>query len=161
MSINLVNTTIHRIGCRIDTVNRSVKLNLVSNPSSLKLIVKTGNSSNVVLNEITAIAGEIIPSHTPLVLIANELFKINNLDPLHQFAFVGFSKTSAVIGQDLQVETYKISMNNWGLTQNQQYLAGENGTLVSTVNSGFKKVIGWAEDANTLLIIKDYTSINI
>lgn len=113
-------------------------------------------------NEIPYYCIEAIPSHTPVVLINNILHKLNNANVSHLFAFVGFTKVSGSPTVMTAVERNIIELQGWGLTTGQHYLAGSNGTMIiqnSTANT-FTKVIGYAQSPNSLLIIKDYTSIN-
>lgn len=126
---------------------------------------KVGNFLKVISDSVPItqyIAAQNINSHTPVVLIGNALFKMDILNPTHQFAFVGFTKTSVNTNQLVEVEENLISLNGWGLIPNTQYLAGISGAIQITNNipNSFTKVVGFAQDSNTLLIIKDYTSIN-
>lgn len=112
--------------------------------------------------EITKISAEPIPSYTPIAIYNNLAYKFDNLNPLHQFAFLGFSTNGTTAGQNCIIQqTGELALSNWGLVQNTQYLAGASG-LVQTVNSnlGFTKVLGYATTSDTLQIIKDYTTIN-
>lgn len=108
------------------------------------------------------VAGENLNSHTPIVLIAGLAYAMNNLNPLHRFAFIGFSKTSSLTGGDLTVETIKIDLAGWGLTPNQTYMAGANGALITVNNTAgsFTKIVGFAQSPTSMLIVKDYSSIN-
>jgi hypothetical protein len=112
-------------------------------------------------NSIIYKCGENINSHTPVVLINNMLYKMNNTNMLHQFSFVGFTKTSGIAGSDIEVIDKIINLTGWGLVPGMHYLSGINGTVVTNVTSGnsFKKIIGFAQDADTLLIYKNYDSI--
>ena len=105
--------------------------------------------------------GEAIPSYTPVAIINNLAYRLNNLDPLHQFAFVGFSTNGSLQGEICKIQQIgEMELTGWGLIANKQYLAGENGQLITTNNSlGFTKVIGYATTQNTLQIIKDYSTI--
>jgi hypothetical protein len=112
---------------------------------------------------IQKVSAESIPSHTPVVLINNLVYKLDPSNSLHQFAFVGFSENGSSIGQNCQIKQIgEVFLSGWGLIPNQQYLAGINGTLITenTSNINFTKVIGYAVDSNTLQIIKDSTTIN-
>lgn len=113
-------------------------------------------------NVLQYVAGEAFNSHTPLVLINNQLFKLSNTIADHQHTFVGFSKTSAIIGQMVQVEQNIITLFGWGLVPNTNYLAGPNGSIITsnTNPNTFTKIIGFSENSDTLLIYKNYTSIN-
>lgn len=107
-------------------------------------------------------AGENLVSHQPIALVGGLAYKMDYTNPLHQFAFVGFSKTSAVSGGTIEVETTKIELAGWGLLPNQTYMAGASGGLITTntTPSTFSKIVGFAQSATTMLIVKDYTSIN-
>lgn len=110
----------------------------------------------------THIAGEALVSHQPIVLVGGLAYKMNYLNPLHQFAFIGFSKISASVSGTITVETVKIELAGWGLLPNQTYMAGENGGLITTNNipNTFSKIIGFAQSPTSMLIVQDYTSIN-
>ena len=112
-------------------------------------------------NNISAICGENINSHTPVVLIDNKLFIMDSANNLHQFSFVGFTKTSGLENEIIEVESKKIELNNWNLIPNKNYLIGRNGQLIleNNLTNTFTKVIGFSQDSNTLLIYKNYDSI--
>lgn len=104
--------------------------------------------------------GENINSHTPVALIGNMLYRMNYSNMLHQYVFLGFSFTSGVLGQNIEVEDILITLNGWGLLPNTNYLCGLNGALItenSQVNT-FRKIIGFSQDSNTMLIYKNYDS---
>ena len=112
---------------------------------------------------LVKISGESIPSHTPVALVNNLAYKLDASNPLHQFTFVGFSENGTSTGGSCQIKQIgEVVLMGWGLIPNQHYLAGVNGTFItenlSTTN--FTKVIGYATDSNTLLIIKDSITIN-
>jgi len=109
------------------------------------------------------VSAESIPSHTPVAIVNNQAYKLNASNPLHQFAFVGFSENGTSIGQNCRIKQIgEIVLVGWGLTPNQHYLIGANGTLITNnvSNTNFTKVIGYATDSNTLQIIKDSITIN-
>ena len=108
------------------------------------------------------ISAEPIPSYTPIAIYNNLAYKFDNLNPLHQFAFVGFSTNGTSAGQNCIVQQVgEVTLQNWNLTPNTQYLAGSLGSLQTTnSNTGFTKVLGYATTIDTLQIIKDYTTIN-
>ena len=109
------------------------------------------------------VSGESIPSHTPVAIINNLAYKLDSSNPLHQFAFVGFSENGTSIGGNCSIKQIgEIVLMGWGLIPNQHYLAGVNGTFITNNLSAtnFTKVIGYATDSNTMQIIKDSTTIN-
>lgn len=112
--------------------------------------------------KLEKISGENIPSYTPIVIIDNLAYKLDNLKPEHQFGFVGFSVNGTTIGQTCKIQQIgEVELANWNLIPNAQYLASTNGAIQTSNNSaGFTKVIGYATTANSLQIIKDYTTIN-
>lgn len=120
------------------------------------------SNSNDIISVIKEVAGEQINSHTPVALVNNLLYKMDYSNQLHQWSFVGFTKTSGNAGDLIEVETYKIALQGWGLSPNTQYLAGSSGSMIISNNTTgtFTKVIGYAEDANTMLVYKQYSSIN-
>lgn len=105
--------------------------------------------------------GEDLSSHRPVALIDNKLYYMDNTNMAHMYAFVGFTKTSGLTGDIIEVEDEKISLTGWTHTPNQTYLAGAGGALATTVTTAgaFTKVIAFAQDAETLLIYKHYTAI--
>jgi hypothetical protein len=112
---------------------------------------------------ISKISGENLNSHTPIALVNNLAYKMDSSNPLHQFAFVGFTEVSSTIGNSCSIKQIgEITLAGFGLIPNQQYLAGVNGTLITSNLSAtnFTKVIAYAVTSDTLQIIKDYTTIN-
>jgi hypothetical protein len=104
-----------------------------------------------------------INSHTPVALINNKLEPYDCTNPLHQYTFVGFTKTSVLANQNVQIEEKKIELTGWNLMPNKNYLAGQNGQLITDNNipNSFVKIIGFSENSDTLLIYKNYDSILI
>ena len=114
------------------------------------------------INNIEKISAENIPSHTPIAIIDNQAYKFDASNVNHKFAFAGFSKNGTSIGQACSIQQQgEIELVGWGLTPNQQYLAGTSGAIVTdnVVLDNFTKVLGHATTTNTLQIIKDYTPI--
>lgn len=109
------------------------------------------------------VSGESIPSHTPIAIINNLAYKMDASNPLHQFAFVGFSTNGTLMGENCIIQQLgEISLPLWGLIPNTQYLSGVNG-LITTTNASltnFTKVIGFATNTTTMQIIKDSITIN-
>lgn len=135
---------------------------MISRTSSNQGSANAGNVNVVVTKDTTSYtAGENINSHTPVVLVGNLLYKMNNVDPLHAFSFVGFTQTSVIAGGSVPIKTDTIALLGWGLTPNKNYLAGPNGTLILTNNiiNSFTKVVGFSQDANTLLVITQNTAV--
>jgi hypothetical protein len=112
--------------------------------------------------QYSKVSAENIPSYTPVAIYNNLAYKFDNLNPLHQFAFVGFSTNGTSIGQSCTIKQVgEVTLAGWNLTPNTQYLAGALGALqTSNTGAGFTKVVGYATTADTLQIIKDYTTIN-
>lgn len=113
-------------------------------------------------NSISKVSGENIPSHTPIAIVDNTAYRLDASNTNHAFAFVGFSKTSAMIGENCTIQQIgEITLNNWGLIPNTQYLASNNG-MITTNNTNpnhFTRVIGYATASNSLQIIKDSITI--
>lgn len=137
---------------------REVSLNVVNNPVVRELNV---NTSVVKSNSVNYECGENIASHKALALFGGKVYKMDYSNMDHRFAFVGFSKTSGVTGGFISIEDELITLSGWGLTPNQTYLAGPNGSIIaSNATAGtFIKIVGVAQDASTLLICRDYDSI--
>jgi hypothetical protein len=108
------------------------------------------------------VSAENIPSYTPIAIYNNQAYKLDNLNPLHQFAFAGFSINGTSIGQVCKIQYFgELTLAGWGLIANSQYLASTNGTMqLNNASIGFTKVLGYATTTDTLQIIKDYTTIN-
>lgn len=119
---------------------------------------------NVVNNSILLqkYSGENIPSYTPVAVYNNIAYKLDASNPLHKFAFAGFSTNGTTIGQVCRIKQIgEIELVGWNLTPNTHYLASNNGLMVTDNTSGtnFTKVIGYATTTDKLNIIKDYSSI--
>ena len=115
------------------------------------------------INNIEKISAENIPSHTPIAIINNQAYKFDASNINHQFAFAGFSKNGTTTGQTCLIQQQgEIELVGWGLTPNQQYLAGTSGAIVvdNTTLNNFTKVLGYATTMDTLQIIKDFSSVN-
>jgi len=113
--------------------------------------------------ELSKTSGENINSHTPIALVNDLAYKLDASNPLHQFAFVGFTEASSVMGQTCTIKQIgELYLSGWGLTPNQHYLAGVDGALITdnSSNSNFTKIIGYATTSNKLQIIKDSLTIN-
>jgi hypothetical protein len=112
---------------------------------------------------IEKVSAENIPSYTPIAIVNNQAYKFDASNINHQFAFAGFSKNGTSIGQICLIQQQgELELVGWGLTPNQQYLAGTAGAIVMdnmTLNN-FTKVIGYATTTDTLQIIKDFSSVN-
>jgi hypothetical protein len=134
--------------------------------SQLGNILTIGTDSKLYVSqqdELIKISAESIPSHTPIAIYNNLAYKLDSSNPLHQFAFVGFSKNGTSLGQSCIIQQIgEITLNGWGLTQNRQYLAGTAGSIIldNTTLTNFTKVVGYSVTTDTLQIIKDYTTIN-
>lgn len=117
------------------------------------------DKTNKILQKVS---GENIPSYTPIAVYNNLAYKFDNLNPLHQFAFLGFSVNGTSAGQVCKIQQIgELELLNWNLTPNKQYLASVSGAMQTSNNSvGFTKVVGYATTANSMQIIKDYTTIN-
>lgn len=116
-----------------------------------------------VFENLIKVSAEPIPSHTPVAIYNNLAYKLDASNPLHQFAFFGFSVNGSNTGENCEIQVLgEITLSGWGLIPNQQYLSGVNGTLIveNLSTSNFTKVIGYATNSNTLQIIKDSVTIN-
>ena len=114
-------------------------------------------------NTLEKVSAENIPSHTPIAIINNQAYKFDASNINHQFAFAGFSKNGTTTGQTCLIQQQgEIELVGWGLTPNQQYLAGTSGAIVvdNTTLNNFTKVLGYATTMDTLQIIKDFSSVN-
>lgn len=145
----------------------SINVSIKANPPVVFTVNSLGKQGiqgpqGLTAGVIQYIAGESLNSHMPIVLVGGLAYKMNHLDPLHQFAFLGFSKTSALPGGSVTVEYNKIELSGWGLVPNQTYIAGVNGGLITVNNTlnSFTKIVGFAQSATVMLIVKDFSSIN-
>jgi hypothetical protein len=108
-------------------------------------------------------SGESIPSYTPIAVYNNQAYKLDASNPLHQFAFAGFSVNGTILGEQCKIQQVgELTLLGWGLIPNSQYLAGTSGAMVldNIATNNFTKVLGYATTSDTLEIIKDYTTIN-
>jgi len=109
---------------------------------------------------VTKIAAESIPSHTPVAIVNNQAYKLDVSNPLHQFAFAGFSLNGTSAGFECIIkQSGEVYLGGWGLIPNQHYLAGINGTLITNNLSAtnFTKVIGYATTSDSLQIVTSQT----
>lgn len=114
-------------------------------------------------DNLIKVSGEPIPSYTPVAIYNNLAYKLDSSNPLHQFAFVGFSVNGTNIGQNCEIQVLgELTLNGWGLIPNKQYLCGVSGSLITDNLSllNFTKVIGYAVNSDKLQIIKDSITIN-
>ena len=136
--------------------------NLINLDSSLVALI-TAALQPEDIDYIEKVSAEKIPSHSPIAVVKNQAYKFDASNINHQFAFAGFSKNGTIIGQTCLIQQQgEIELVGWGLTPNQQYLAGTAGTIVVdniTLNN-FTKVLAYATTTDTLQIIKDYSSVN-
>jgi hypothetical protein len=139
--------------------NIEVAQTILDNIAVLQAEMLTVNNSLFVFK----VAAEPIPSHTPIAVYNNLAYKLDSSNMAHQFAFVGFSTNGVSAGQICNIQQIgEVELANWGLTPNEQYLAGVSGGIVlaNNSNTNFTKVVGFATTENTIQIIKDYTTIN-
>ena len=143
----------------VDAVTREAVLNVVNTPVTKHLNV---NTSVVHSASITYECGENISSHKPVALVGNKIYLLDYTNMDHRYTFVGFTKTSGTVGSIVAIEENKATLSGWGLIPNQAYLAGSAGALIvtNTTPNTFTKIIGVAQDPNTLLIYKNYNSIS-
>lgn len=80
-------------------------------------------------------AGENINSHTPVVLLNNKLYKLDNTNTNHQFSFIGFTKTSVTANNEVEIEDEIITLQGWNLIPNTLYLAAQNGSIQTANNT--------------------------
>lgn len=165
----IINEIVKKYDVVVNQMAKQVNVNISSHQEQISVMIsplgKRGFKGDTGINGgfIIKISGENITSHTPIVLVNNLAYQLDSSNPLHQFAFVGFSEASSLSGQNCLIKQVgEMYLFGWGLTPNKQYLAGINGTLIieNTSNSNFTKVIGYATDSNTLQIIKDSITIN-
>lgn len=151
VNLNVLSTS-NIVELHVDQVGETVEFTL--QPNNITLL----NVDPVIIK----VSGEPIPSYTPVAIVDGFAYKLNNANTAHQFAFVGFSVNGTNTGENCQIKTIgEVDFIGWGLTPNQQYLAGSDGAIVTTNNTaGFTKVIGYAVNPDKMLIIKEYTSIN-
>lgn len=164
-----VSEIVEVINITVDEINESVNIIVteVSTPINLEVSEMGAQGLQGVPGltggSLVKVSAESIPSHTPVAIVNNLAYKLDASNPLHQFAFVGFSENGTSIGQNCNIKQIgEVFLFGWGLIPNQHYLAGVNGTLImnniSTTN--FTKVIAYATDSNALQIIKDSITVN-
>lgn len=162
----IINEIVKKYDVVVNQTAKQVNVNISSHQEQISVMISplgkrgfSGDNGGFIIK----ISGENITSHTPIVLVNNLAYKLNSSNPLHQFAFVGFSEASSLAGQNCQIKQIgEVVLMGWGLIPNQHYLAGVNGTLITNnlSSTNFTKVIGYAVDSNTLQIIKDSITIN-
>ena len=157
VALNITSTE-RVVDLNVNTTTREVFLNVVNTPVVRELNV---NTSVVQSYNVNYECGENISSHKPVALVGNKIYKLDYSNMDHRFAFVGFTKTSGVIGDFISIEENRAILIGWGLIPNQTYLAGAAGALITSNSTPgtFIKIVGVAQDANTLLIYKNYDSV--
>lgn len=113
--------------------------------------------------ETNVVTGENIVSHKPIALINNVAYLYDASNPEHLHAFIGFSTESAISGEMLIVQkSGVIDLQGWNLTPSKTYIAGVSGQfqIQNTTNVVFSRVIGFAQDSNSLLIINESPILN-
>lgn len=131
---------------------------LQSGDNISELVNDTGYFENLLEKE----SAENIPSYTPIAVYNNKAYKFDNLNPLHQFAFAGFSINGTSTGEICIIQQIgEINLLGWGLIPNSNYLASSSGLLqLDNLSAGFTKILGYATSADTMKIINEYTTIN-
>jgi hypothetical protein len=164
-----INQTVKVYDVVVNQIARTINVNIVNQPKQTTVTISPlgqrgfQGEQGIQGGLITKTAGENINSHTPVVLINDLAYKLDSSNPLHQFAFVGFTEASSLMNEDCNIKQIgEIYLGGWGLMPNQQYLAGVNGTLITEnlSSSNFTKVVGYATNSDTLQIIKDSITIN-
>ena len=158
INVNVVAGSVQSINFQLTEVNESVSIE-VAEMGIQGLQGLQGIQGGIIFKT----AGEALNSHTPIAIYNGLAYKLDASNVLHQFAYVGFSKKSALAGQIIEIiQVGEIQLIGWNLSPNKQYLAGTAGALVLSNDSeiNFTKVIGYAVDENTIQIIKDYITIN-
>ncbi len=101
-------------------------------------------------------AGEDITSYAPIAIISGLAYKYDASNAAHKWAYAGFSTNGVLTGGQVSIKQVgTVTLNGWGLTPNTQYLAGASGAISAASTPGgavFRKVVGFAVDANTMLI---------
>ena len=164
-----INEIVENVNITVDQITDNITVSITENITPVSIAIAefglqgmkgdTGLAGGV----ISKISGENINSHAPIAIINNLAYKLDASNPLHQFAFAGFTEASSISGNICTIKQIgEVTLVGWGLIPNQQYLAGINGTLIKSnlSVSNFTKVIGYATTANTLQIIKDSITIN-
>lgn len=114
---------------------------------------------------ISVEAGEAITSYTPVAIISGLAYKYDSSNSAHRWAYAGFSTNGVSAGDQVIIRQIgTVSLVGWGLTPNTQYLAGVAGAIsaaATPVGSVFRKVVGFAVDADTLMIQQNFSPIII
>ena len=160
----------------LDSASSSGILNILNTDGYLSITgttTKTINLSTTLFVEIQnkireelyleKVSAENIPSYTPIAIYNNFAYKLDASNPLHQFAFAGFSVNGTNANELCKIKQIgELELLGWGLTTNTQYLAGTSGAIVlnNIAPNNFTKVVGYSVTTNKLNIIKEYTTIN-
>lgn len=112
---------------------------------------------------ISLVAGENVNSYTPVAIVDNLIYRYDANNINHMFAYIGFSITSATVGNLITIKQKGIvSLSGWNLDSGAQYLASTSGNIVKqTTTEMFRKVIGYAASSESMKIINDYIPLKI
>lgn len=160
-----VNSVVEQVAISVSNIDDSIMVSVLNDNEVVDITISEAQGEkgdNGTFEHLIKISAEPIPSYTPVAIANNQAYRYSNENPLHQFAFCGFSVNGTNIGGNCEIQTIgEVKFTGWGLIPNQQYLAGNDGQMTTINNSitGFTKVIGYAVDADTMLIV-NYTTIN-
>lgn len=139
----------------------------------LKVIETTGTGGGgggtpSATNEIThtLLAGTAIPSKRVVYLSSsNAIMPATSANTTHANKVIGFTKTSVVSGEDVEVQAAgEINNPLWNLTPGGAYYLGEGGeiTLVAPTEAGaFAQQVGIAKNSSVLIITIGTPIINL
>ncbi len=103
--------------------------------------------------QLTLIAGEIINGDRLLVNISGLAYMFDPSDAAHYRKAVGISKTSATLGNPVEIITNEQIATGLSLTSGDAYFGGSTGTLTNTAPAtGISQFIGVALTSTNLLI---------
>ena len=98
-------------------------------------------------------AGAAVSANVVVMIQDGAVYPFDYTDASSVGKAMGFSVTASAIGGGVLVQMGgEMIQDGWGLTANQTYFAGTGGNITFTAPNGVVQKVGYATDANTLLI---------
>lgn len=116
-------------------------------------------AGDVIFTHFTA--GENLPSHSPVCLIGDLLYRLDATKIEHAFGYVGWTVTSTPNGERAKIQTNgTLNLQGWSLVPGVYYQAGNSPSQIAIIEQPgivFKKVVGLALTSDKLLILQHET----
>lgn len=140
----IVNEEIETVAITVQEVTNVVELSIVENGP----VIIEGEA-----NIVRYIAGEIMSSGTPVLLINNQAFSFNPLVLDHAARIIGFAVHSSTPGQELAIRIAGIMQNDgYELAPGEQVFATASGVNTQYPSSGIIAPVGQAISTDKFII---------